>query len=95
MELDDLNGDLRGDLNDLWATVQYLGKQVEEFDAELGGATLRFNRPEEWREALNSLRKLLKKHHSSESFPVRRKLADWDVFKQKLAPMISLFYDER
>lgn len=96
MELDDeeYNVDLKADLNDLWQATLYIGKTVEEYDTEHSDMVPRFVRTEEWREALTSIRKSLKKYYKTETYPVIRKLAEWHVFRQKLLPMLRTYSDE-
>ena len=69
MEAEDeiLDPVLRADTRDLWTAVTVLGEEAEEYDAATDTTTVRFTRGPEWKEALNAIRKLLKKYHTHEA----------------------------
>lgn len=86
---------LHADVDDLFAACLRLGRDVEEYDAELDATVTRFRRDDEWREALSAIRRLLKKHHSHDQLPMRTCLAKWRVLRDKLLPMLTRFHSDR
>ncbi len=97
MEADEdiLDPVLRADTRDLWTAVTVLGEEAEEYDAATDTTTVRFSRGPEWKEALNAIRKLLKKYHSHESLPIRLSLHKWGVLSGRLLPMVARYHEDR
>ncbi len=56
-ELPEIEQALRSDERDLWTAVLYLGETVEEFDFAHNAIVSRFRRNEDWKAALNAIRK--------------------------------------
>jgi len=97
MDSDDekLTTTVRSDLKDLWEIVRFLGEETEEYDARTDTTVVRFSRSPEWKEAVNALRKLLKKYHNHVRLPVRACLQKWGVLSGRLLPMITRYYEDR
>lgn len=94
MDADEFDGSLKSDLADLWSATHLVGKVIEEYDAELDATVPRFVRGEDWRAALDLVRKVLKKHVTKDTYPVIRELSKWHFFKSKLVPMIRVHCNE-
>ncbi len=97
MDSDDetLNPTLRADLADLWAAVGFLGEETEEYEAATDRVVVRFTRSPDWKEALNAIRKLLKKYHGSDTLPMRTALHKWSVLRGRILPMIERYHEDR
>ncbi len=97
MDSDDevLNPALAADRADLWSAVLALGEVGEAYDAGSDTTSVAFARGPDWKEALNHIRKTLKKYHTSPTLPARRWLASWGVLTGRLLPMLARYTDDR
>ena len=97
------DGNYKADEEELFSACLHLGRLREEHDLVLDTVVVRFRRDVDeegtdgkrnWERSLTTIRKLLKKYHGHEDLPMRRCLAKWRVLKDKLLPMITLYYRE-
>lgn len=86
---------LKGDLADLWSACGFLGETTEEYDVEHDAVLKRFKRSEEWKDALNAVRKLLKKYHNHDRLPIRSTLHKWGILQARLLPMLQRYHSDR
>ncbi len=86
---------LKADAADLWEAVRFLGDDVDEYDAAADAVVPRFSRSPEWRDALNAIRKLLKKYHGHEALPMRACLHRWGVLTGRILPMVARYHTDR
>lgn len=56
-ELPEVEEAIKRDERDLWTAVLYLGETVDEYDLELDAFLPRFRRNEDWKAAVNAIRK--------------------------------------
>ena len=93
------------DMADLFRACCHLGSVRQEHDVLTDEVVVRFRRDvgedgREWKRSLTTIRKLLKKYHMYEFtgdniyLPVRQQLAKMNILRDKLLPMISLYWRE-
>ena len=98
MELDADAADavaLKNDARDLFSAAVALGEDVQEFSLEHNTLVTVFKRGKQWKEALDELRRLLKKHREPPA-PMRTlALSKWGLIENRLLPLVEQHGDDR